>query len=384
MTVLDNAGTMALPEGSRVDYGRLRRERRQRLLEAMAAAGVDVLMLGRPVNIAFASGARQLWTAGTRPFAPACVVVAATGRVHLLSTWDEGVPDEIPHADLFGLSWNPVIATARLRSIEGLAGAGRVATDGWGPGTEQLISTLCPDAEVVNGIRVMRQARAGKSPDELACLVTAAAAAEAGLSAMASALDPGVTERALVGVYAEKLASLGLSCPPTEGVAWVSTDARRPRRVPSDRVLVEGDLVALNPGASFAGYEVTVGRTRVVGEERRPAAHAALLSRAALDAVIGVCQPGATGGHLLDAWERYGGTPLYEPLCWGLGLGAEAPVIGPGGLGRAAGIRAGAVLAVQAWTFHEGFGGILEQDVIAVGPEGPSVITRSRSGVAGA
>ncbi|HET6963313.1 MAG TPA: M24 family metallopeptidase [Acidimicrobiales bacterium] len=381
MSVLESAGTMALPEGGRVDFNRLRRERRQRLLEAMAATGVDVLMLGRPANIAFASGARQLWTSGTRPFSPACVVVAATGRVHLLSTWDEGVPDEIPHRDLFGLSWNPAIASARLRAIEGLDAASRVATDGWGTGAAQLIASLCPRADVVDGGGLIRQARAAKSPDEMACLFTAAAAAEAGLSALSAALRPGVTERELVGVYAERLASIGMACPPTEGVVWVSTDSSRPRRVPSDRRLQAGDLVALNPGASFAGYEVTVGRTRVVGSPSQPGlSQGALATRAALDAVIGTCRPGATGADLLDAWERYGGTTLYEPLAWGLGLGVEAPVIGPGRLGRSAGIRAGAVLAVQAWTFTEGVGGILEQDVIAVGPEGPTVVTRSRSG----
>lgn len=389
MTMVQSVGTMALPEGGRVDFNRLRRERRQRVLEAMAAAGADVLMLGRPANVAYASGARQLWTSGTRPFAPACVVVASTGRVHLLSTWDEGVPDEIPHGDLFGLSWNPGIATARLRAIEGLAEAARVATDGWGAGTEQLIAALCPSAEVVDGGRVLRQARAAKSPDEMACLLTAAAGAEAGLSALVSALQPGVTERDLVGAYQEKMASLGMACPPTEGVAWVSADGGRPRRVASGRRLADGDLVALNPGASFAGYEVTVGRTRVVGAESPPPpssrlSQAALRARAALDAVIGTCRPGATGADLLDVWHRYGETPLYEPLAWGVGLGVEAPVIGPGGIGRGTGIRSGAVLAVQAWTVQDGVGGILEQDVVAVGPEGPTVLTRSRSGLPGA
>lgn len=386
MSAILNTGTMALPEGGRVDFNRLRRERRQRLLEAMAAAGVDVLMLGRPSNVAFASGARQLWTSGTRPFSPACVVVAATGRVHLLSTWDEGVPDEIPHGDLFGLSWNPSVSIARLRSIDGLSTATRVATDGWGTGTPSLVSALCPDAQVHDGAQVLRQARGAKSPDEMACLLIAAAGAESGLSAMVSALRPGATERELVGAYEEQMASLGMACPPTEGVAWVCGDARRPRRLASDRALAYDDLVALNPGASFAGYEVTVGRTRVVGADSAPSpssprSQAALASRAALDAVIGTCLPGATGADLLDAWEAYGGTPLCEPLAWGVGLGVESPVIGPGALGRTAVVRAGAVLAVQAWTFHDGVGGILEQDVIAVGPEGPTVITRSRSGL---
>lgn len=390
MSAVEHLGTMALPEGGRVDFTRLRRERRQRLFEAMAGAGVDVLILGRPANVAFASGARQLWTSGTRPFGPACVVVAATGRVHLLSTWDEGVPAEIPHGDLIGLSWNPAVLLARLRSIEGLDRSGRVATDGWGPGSADLLSALCPDATVVDAARLLHQARAVKSPDELTCLMTAAAVSEAALAAMSASLAPGVTERQLVGVYARTVSSLGLPCPPTEGVAWVSTDVDRPRRVATERPLQEGDLVALNPGAIFAGYEVTVGRTRVVGAaggegvaggESRPVPAGALEVRAALDAVIAACRPGATGADLIEAWERYGRTPLVEPLAWGLGLGVEPPVIGPGPMGRNAHIRAGAVLAVQAWCHLEGVGGILEQDVIVVDPEGPARLTRARPGL---
>jgi Xaa-Pro aminopeptidase len=142
--------------------------------------------------------------------------------------------------------------------------------------------------------------------------------------------------------------------------------------------------VALNPGASFAGYEATVGRTRRVGggDPGPEATRAAQATRAALDAVIGVCQPGATGADLLEAWRTNGASPLCEPLAWGLGLGVEAPVIGPE-VGRDALLHAGSVLAVQAWLPDGGVGGIYEQDVVVIGPLGPTVLTRSRSGLAG-
>lgn len=74
----------------------LRSGRRQRALDQMAAHDLDVLVLGRQANVRYVTGAPQLWVAGTRPFGPTCVVVRETGAVHLLSTWDEGVPDDIP------------------------------------------------------------------------------------------------------------------------------------------------------------------------------------------------------------------------------------------------------------------------------------------------
>ena len=86
----------------------LRSGRRQRALDQMAAHDLDVLVLGRQANVRYVSGAPQLWVAGTRPFGPTCVLVRATGAIHLLSTWDEGVPDDIPHENLYGIAWNPM------------------------------------------------------------------------------------------------------------------------------------------------------------------------------------------------------------------------------------------------------------------------------------
>ncbi len=65
---------------------------RERVLKAMAERGLDVLVLGRQDDADYASGMQRLWVAGTRPFGAGCVVVAATGRVHLLSSWDAGIP----------------------------------------------------------------------------------------------------------------------------------------------------------------------------------------------------------------------------------------------------------------------------------------------------
>src|SRR5260370_6902978 len=75
---------------------------------AMAAAGIDVLVLGREANARYVSGADRLWLAGTRPFAPGCVVVRETGAVHLLSVTDDGVPPSIPVDRLYPITWNPL------------------------------------------------------------------------------------------------------------------------------------------------------------------------------------------------------------------------------------------------------------------------------------
>ena len=122
----------------------LRAARRGRVVAAMDAAGLDVLVLGRRDDVAYATGARTLWTAGTRPFGPACVVVGATQATHLLSTWDAGVPPEIPFERLFGVTWNPAVMAEALRAVPGLPEARRVGVDAWSPGFARALPRLAP------------------------------------------------------------------------------------------------------------------------------------------------------------------------------------------------------------------------------------------------
>src|SRR5215468_3575729 len=123
----------------RPDDRALRHGRRERALAQMAAHDIDVLVLGRPANVRYVTGAHLLWLAGTHPFAPTCILVRATGEIHLLSTWDEGVPDDIPHERLFGITWNPMNVVEVLRAIQGATDARRVGTDGMSPGYARML-----------------------------------------------------------------------------------------------------------------------------------------------------------------------------------------------------------------------------------------------------
>ena len=137
----------------------LRTGRRERALAQMQAHDLDILVLGRQANVRYVTGAPQLWVAGTRPFAPICVLVRATGEIHLNSTWDEGMPEEIGHDHLYGLAWNPMTIIEVLKGIKGAAGAKRVGTDALSPTFAQLLPMAFPNAELVDGEIAMRAAR---------------------------------------------------------------------------------------------------------------------------------------------------------------------------------------------------------------------------------
>jgi len=371
-------GTMALEDDARVDFAELRAARRAKVLSGMEAHDLDALMLGGVGDVRYVSGARQLGRSGVLPFAPVAVVVRQTGRVHLLSTWDEGVPPEIGRDDLYRLSWNPANLVGDLAAIPGLRESRRVGTDGLTPMFAGLIAQLVTPAELVDAAPVVASARRIKTAGEITCLEVASAIAEAALSALHDALEPGITERDLLGVYDERIASLGTPMPPSESVCF-ATPSRGPvtfRHLASDRPVGDGELVVLAPGAFYAGYEAGLARTFVAGHTG-PRGTADLASRCdrSMDALMAACRPGNTGADLYRAWESAGNPESPVPLAHGLGLGAEPPVIGLG-RGSDATLEEGMVLSVQSWVAEEGVGGCLERGTVRIESSGPSALTR--------
>lgn len=248
----------------------LRCGRRERALAQMEIHDLDVLVLGRQANVRYVTGAPQLWVAGTRPFGPTCLLVRETGAIHLLSTWDEGVPEDIPHANLYGISWNPMNTIANLQKIEAAAAARRVGTDALSPGFAQLLPMAFPNAELVDGEVAMRAARRIKTADEIVALRESIRVAEAGLAVAVAELRPGVTEHHLTAVLLEAMTAGGVSTPANQDSVWVTSTEHPWRPVNQDRPIQGGDLVAFAAGVLAHGYIGQVGRTWPACDGDRP------------------------------------------------------------------------------------------------------------------
>jgi Xaa-Pro aminopeptidase len=364
----------------------LRTGRRERAIVAMEANDLDVLVLGRQANVRYVTGAPQLWVAGTRPFAPICVLVRETGAIHLNSTWDEGIPEEIGRDHLYGLAWNPMTIIEVLKNIDGAATARRVGTDAMSPSFAQLLPVAFPNAELVDAEVAMKTARRTKTPDEIRVLRGALGVAERGLAAAVSELAVGTTEQALNGVLMEAMTAGGYSTSATQDGAWITSPDHSWRVGRRDRVIAEGDLVAFAAGALADGYVGEVGRTWPVGDV--PGADA-LFSRSneLWERLIDACRPGASGGDLLAAYDAAGEAPPPIPVAHGLGLGFDPPVISPDLPRTSADERLdpGTVLAVTAYVWERGVGAVFRRDAVLIGEQGPEVLTSSptqRSAVA--
>jgi len=379
---VSSLGLAALPEGGRADFAAIRADRRRRLLDAMAAADLDVLVLGRPGDIAFAAGVRPLFTSGSRPYSVGCVIVRDGSRVHVLADHDEGVPAEIAHDHVIGRSWNPRIASARTGQIPGLAEARRIGSAGMSTGVATLLATIAPAAQIVDARPLVRAARARKSAAEVAVIETACSLAEAGLAAMAQELRPGVTTRRLAARYWERLGQLGVTVVP-DGLVACRTACRLCGGLDGSP-LAEGELVSLSPSVTYGGYDATLARTLVVGGS--PTAAVGKLRDRALDSlreVVTTCVPGATGAELVRAWTGAGEPAFGAALAHGVGVGIEEPIIDIG-LGADEVLAEGMMLAVQGWVHEEAVGSWHHREMIQVTGAGPRLLTRPHPRAAGA
>src|SRR5262245_12559330 len=383
-------GLLAWEDGAGSDFAALRAARRERVRAEMERQGVDVLVLGRRGNAKYVGGHRWLWRAVLTPFGPLCILARESGEIHLLgSTWDDGIPPEIPTSRLSALTWNPRNVEEAIARVAPLARAARIGVDGMSPFLAELLARLAPRAELVDAEALMRGVRAVKLPAELECIRAALAIAEGALAAVRAGLRPGATGVELRARYAEEMARFGTTLPAFEAVICATpreadgTGAPTLRQRPGDEPIGAGDLVACSAGVLYAGYEGVATRTwPCLGPTGAPSVAQRRLRarwRAALDTCIARCRPGAAPAELRKAWLDSSEPLPPVMLAHGVGMGVEPPIVG-GAPGPepldAEPLQEGMVLAVQGYVFERGVGGYLGGETVLVTDGAPLVLSR--------
>jgi Xaa-Pro dipeptidase len=325
------------------------------LTDAMRDSGTDALMLGRPGNARWVTGADALWLSGSRSFAPSCVVVREPRSVHLLSGTDDGVPsDVVAPSNLFPISWNPMTLMGRLAEVPGLADAGRIGVDSITPTMEQLLGATFPRAQLVDGESVVRAVRRVKSDADVRGIQAAVELAEDCLARVVDAAGPGVRERELVGVFEARMASQGVTTPAFEG-AFVVADGTT-RSLVTDRELAVGDVLHARGGVLRDGWEGWLSRTTVCATAPTDAQRRAFGRwRAAMDSVLTRCR---SGSDVADV--RAAGATVD-----GVGMGHEELADGDV-------LERGMVLAIEVAVDD-----VLGSEVVVVGDDGCTLLTQA-------
>jgi Xaa-Pro aminopeptidase len=377
-----------------LDLARMHRERRARLVDAMQAQGVDAVVLLGQQNVAYATGVKvpaadQGRALHRRPVA----LLTADGEDPCVWTWvPEGVPDDLPATrvnDGLDLEWD-----AGARRLLGEIPAGVVALDDY---TMPLYAAAREAGrEFVDAGGVLGAAKISKTRDEIECLRRAQAINEAAMLDVRAMLSPGLRATDLTARFFERIFELGISSSTVDPIWQVMPKAiaEGPYTATGDvvfptattpRVLEAGDVIFVDTGIGYEGYQSDYGHTWTVGEE--PDAHRraqAARWRAVVGAVVEHIRPGVTARDLTrvaEATEAGRRRPWLRHFYLAHGTGtdsAEMPFVGTD-LGddfdETLVLQPGMVLVLEPVIWDDGQGGFRAEEIVVVTDVGAEVLT---------
>ncbi len=271
----------------------------------MCVQDVDVLVVTGGSNVVYATGAVAPAADSARAIHTrnVAVVTADGATTELYTHWPDGVPSghDLAHVhDALDLEWDDD-AERLARSLP----PGRVAVDDC---TMPLWAAL-RGRDLVDASTVVGAAKVTKTEDELACIRRAQAINEAAITDVEAILRPGVTTTELSGCLLRGIFERGAASNTVDPIWQVMErdPSRQPRSTTGDlvfptptrpRELVEGDLVWVDNGINFAGYQSDYGNAWIVGRtpNAREREHFAEW-RAVLDRALATVRAGVTAAR---------------------------------------------------------------------------------------
>ncbi|MGA2547476.1 MAG: Xaa-Pro peptidase family protein [Rectinemataceae bacterium] len=129
-----------------------------------------------------------------------------------------------------------------------------------------------PDAEIIRADDILRQLRAIKSENELACMREGFRITEIATRDVISAIRPGMTELQLVGIAQKSIYENGAEYEGLPMYVFSEKSTRHAISRSTYREIMPGDLVQLNLSAKVEGYSPSIGipisMGPLVGEKR--------------------------------------------------------------------------------------------------------------------
>jgi len=324
------SGLVGVDWEERINFPRMRQERLARAQEAMRRNDVDVLLLFRWENTRYTTGLRYVPVPNS-PFehCASYVAVKRDGEPIVFTMDIEDTKLRAPWIPERNLQPHQYVQTefgakALAQALKELSLAGgRLGVDLWEPTTLDVLREGLQTTRLVNGQRVMMDARMVKTRDEIECLKAAYSIGEAALQAGLECLKPGTRECEVQAAIWQRAVSLGAEW--FQSPAIVTSKTKPYRRFTSDNIILEGDCVIIDIGPVFNGYFADFTRTWYCGIHSRPGERRKKAFRSAwtvLRRVIDAMVPGATTG---DVFKAAGEWVLGKMLGHGIGLAGQEP-----------------------------------------------------------
>lgn len=349
----------------------------------MQEAGLDALLLTKPANLFYLTGDGRLcaYALITQDGAvalgvPQTDVEDVTGRArfdHIVGFEDEvGMIHSIAHYfEHFGVREGAVGLeyTFLTQSMMGMMTHPHAKPAG---------------VDVKDCTHILSQLRMVKEPGEIERIRAAAGVAVTGMKAAVEAVKPGLTESQVAAEAEYALRQAGAD------EFWRTYVSSGPRTniahgLPTQRRLVEGDLVMIDVHPIVDGYSADICRTVCVGRPSAEQEEAHELYLRAQQATIAKIRAGVgmveLEGTLHGMLQEAGhGEHIFGPPIHGVGIEFEEAPLPPGhaffhGEEAPPPLPAGVVLAVGNCGLYTGPWGVRVEDTVVVGEEGPEVLT---------
>ncbi|MFL2796799.1 MAG: M24 family metallopeptidase [Paracoccaceae bacterium] len=318
----DLAGVVLLdraPESEGIDLSAVRLYRLGRVREQMKLFGVDAVVLSDPINIRYATGARNMQVFCQRNAPSRYLLLTAhksilfefTGCLHLghgFETIDEVRPSKTasfvaagPEIVVREKAW----ATEMAGLIDELVGKGAtVGLERLNAGTAIALKDC--DLQIVDAQQPVEMARSVKSSEEMKCVNASLRATERGVAKLRDAIRPGMTENELWSVLHQSVIAQNADYCETR---LLNAGARSNPwfQETSSNVIGENELIALDTDVvGCHGYYSDFSRTFHAGPGK-PSATQRELYKVAYEQVIsnmGILHAGMSFRDYADrAWD---------------------------------------------------------------------------------
>ncbi len=351
-----------------------RGERQAALRAALAAEGLDGLLVTHLPNIRYLTG----FTGSA-----ALLLVHADATV-LVTDFRYEVQAPAEAGDSARVEVDQTSVWTRLSRVLGTLPQGSIGLEAQ--------SVTVKDAERIGGLTrsrvvptsdLVEHLRAVKSPEEVAAIRAAAELAQDALAEVLPTVRAGQAEREIGAALEAALRRRGSEWHPFPTIVASGRRAALPHARTSARPVERGEWLLLDFGAQVDGYCADLSRTVVVGaraDDRQRAMYD--LVRCAQRRALEHLRPGMTGreGDALarDIIAGRGfGDAFGHSLGHGLGLEVhEAPRLAPT---SEVPVPQHAVVTVEPGVYFPGWGGVRLEDDLYLGDEGPELLSDGRT-----
>ncbi len=336
-----------------------------RLRGLLDGAGCDGVVVSELTNIRYLTGFTG--SAALLLVTPDRTVFVTDGRYRDRSA--EELAAVGVEADIRIVGAAPDAAIAMAATDAGLARLGLEADDVTWTQQRRWAGELFADGELVATSGLVEELRLVKDDGEVARIRAACAIADAALEKVRHRLSERPTEAEFAAELDATMRSLGAADVSFETIVASGPNGAKPHHTPSERTIVEGDLVVIDFGALVDGYHSDMTRTVAVGDVGEERARMLDVVLASQDAGVRAVAAGVEAAEVDRACREViddagWGEAFLHSTGHGVGLHIhEEPRVS---VRSAATLDAGQVVTVEPGVYLTGLGGVRIEDTVLV------------------